>query len=230
MRGDRHMATKRKNGHNKPKLARRKTTGMTQPQRAERWHAIGNRGVLLSQDDESTQSVVAVDPHLQDSGPRSTRLRAIIEEMHRHVVGALTAVHSSESPTIPVRLVGKWVTEFDDVLSAGSAQTTETPSLLARCLAAIETAITDEDGLDGVVGERLLREAGYWPPDPYAASSSDEQAPPEPTRTLVKICRRCGFAYEITATICDDPSAPGAGNAGVCGGTLASSDEQAEGQ
>lgn len=36
--------------------------------------------------------------------------------------------------------------------------------LLSRCLQAIETAITDEDGLDGLAGERLLREAGYWPP------------------------------------------------------------------
>ncbi len=33
-------------------------------------------------------------------------------------------------------------------------------------------------------------------------------------------CRRCGFVYALTATMCDDPSAPGSGNAGVCGGTL----------
>lgn len=38
-----------------------------------------------------------------------------------------------------------------------------TAGFMARCLSAIETAITSEDGLDGVEGERLLREIGKWP-------------------------------------------------------------------
>lgn len=33
----------------------------------------------------------------------------------------------------------------------------------ARLLDAIEVAITSEDGLDGLDGERLLRECGRWP-------------------------------------------------------------------
>lgn len=37
-------------------------------------------------------------------------------------------------------------------------------SLKERLLRAVEEAITSEDGLDGLVGEKLLREAGYWPP------------------------------------------------------------------
>ena len=36
-------------------------------------------------------------------------------------------------------------------------------SLKERLLQAVETAITDEHGLDGADGEALLREAGYWP-------------------------------------------------------------------
>jgi hypothetical protein len=36
-------------------------------------------------------------------------------------------------------------------------------SLKERLLQAVEVAITSEEGLDGLVGERLLREAGYWP-------------------------------------------------------------------
>jgi hypothetical protein len=38
-----------------------------------------------------------------------------------------------------------------------------TAALMRRCLKAIETAITDEDGLDGREGEAILRDAGYWP-------------------------------------------------------------------
>lgn len=32
-----------------------------------------------------------------------------------------------------------------------------------RCLEAIEKAIAHEDGLDGLEGDPILREAGYWP-------------------------------------------------------------------
>lgn len=38
-----------------------------------------------------------------------------------------------------------------------------TASRMRRCLAAIERAIADEDGLDGADGEPLLRELGHWP-------------------------------------------------------------------
>lgn len=44
-----------------------------------------------------------------------------------------------------------------------------------------------------------------------------EAPPPESGTKLV--CRRCGFAYSATATMCDDPAAPGAGGF-VCGGSL----------
>jgi hypothetical protein len=37
-----------------------------------------------------------------------------------------------------------------------------TASRMRRAARAIETAITSEDGLDGLVGERILREVGYW--------------------------------------------------------------------
>lgn len=37
-------------------------------------------------------------------------------------------------------------------------------ALTLRALRAIETAITSEDGLDGLEGEAILREAGYYPP------------------------------------------------------------------
>jgi hypothetical protein len=56
------------------------------------------------------------------------KLRAIVEEMHRHVVGALTAHHSSETPMIPVRLVGKWVTQFDDVIGRAAGDTGKGPT------------------------------------------------------------------------------------------------------
>lgn len=38
-----------------------------------------------------------------------------------------------------------------------------TVDFMRRCVEAIETAIVDEDGLDGLAGEKLLKEAGYWP-------------------------------------------------------------------
>jgi hypothetical protein len=38
-----------------------------------------------------------------------------------------------------------------------------TASRMRRVLSAIETAITADDGLDGSVGEALLRELGKWP-------------------------------------------------------------------
>lgn len=38
-----------------------------------------------------------------------------------------------------------------------------TAPLMRRCLEAIESAITSEDGLDGLEGERLLRDLGYLP-------------------------------------------------------------------
>jgi hypothetical protein len=42
-----------------------------------------------------------------------------------------------------------------------------------RACDAIKTAITDEDGLDGLAGERLLREVGYWLADqPSVADAS----------------------------------------------------------
>lgn len=51
-----------------------------------------------------------------------------------------------------------------------------TASRMRRCLSAIETAITSEDGLDGLVGERLLRELGKWPfPAPPRSPAPEEQ-------------------------------------------------------
>lgn len=38
-----------------------------------------------------------------------------------------------------------------------------------RCLSAIEAAISYEDGLDGLVGEAILKEAGKWPTLPDGA-------------------------------------------------------------
>lgn len=45
-------------------------------------------------------------------------LHAIVEEMHRYVVGAIAAHHApnDERPSIPARIVGTWVTRFDDAL------------------------------------------------------------------------------------------------------------------
>ncbi len=49
--------------------------------------------------------------------PQRRTVQEIVEEMHRHVVGALVALHGADSqPSIPARIVGKWVTEFDDCL------------------------------------------------------------------------------------------------------------------
>ena len=56
-----------------------------------------------------------------------TRLIAIVEEMHRHVVGALVVQHSVEPSTVPARIVGKWVTEFDAVLRIGPQYGTSGP-------------------------------------------------------------------------------------------------------
>ena len=49
-----------------------------------------------------------------------------------------------------------------------------TAAFMRRCLAAIEAAITSDDGLDGVVGERILREAGHWMPLPAAPQERDK--------------------------------------------------------
>jgi hypothetical protein len=38
-----------------------------------------------------------------------------------------------------------------------------TAPLMRRCLTAIETAIANEDGLDGLEGEQILRDIGHWP-------------------------------------------------------------------
>ena len=45
---------------------------------------------------------------------------------------------------------------------------------MTRALAAIDMAITREDGLDGLVGEKLLRELGYWPDRPLPPKESAE--------------------------------------------------------
>lgn len=65
MRGDRHMATKR--SHNKPKIGQKRTRGLTQPQRAERVHNIGNRGPdsLPLLDTPESESEVKGSPVLQ---------------------------------------------------------------------------------------------------------------------------------------------------------------------
>lgn len=43
-------------------------------------------------------------------------LSCVVEEMHRHVVGAIASHHGREPASIPVRLVAKWVTDFDAIL------------------------------------------------------------------------------------------------------------------
>lgn len=53
-----------------------------------------------------------------------------------------------------------------------------------RACEAIEQAITDDQGLDGLEGEALLREVGYWPRKATdAIPTADAPAnPPTPSR------------------------------------------------
>lgn len=46
-------------------------------------------------------------------------LVALVEEMHRHVTGAIVAHHDEAEISIPARIVGVWVTQFDDILKIG---------------------------------------------------------------------------------------------------------------
>lgn len=62
------------------------------------------------------------------------------------------------------------------------------PPMLQRLCEAIETAITSEDGLDGLVGERLLLEVGYWParvlPEMTREQVMERLRPPPPDPQL----------------------------------------------
>ena len=62
-----------------------------------------------------------------------------------------------------LRYCEKQLVDELEALSVGESPDVWTDDFKRRCLSAIDAAIFDEDGLDGRVGEMLLKEAGKWP-------------------------------------------------------------------